>query len=82
MLFLNRFPPVSWIDYHLVKFIGFPFFVAWFFTQKTLDGKSPHRFIYRYIEYSLSPRVFSRYAKIKRSRGLKSYEGEVGYRLS
>lgn len=80
MVFLNRFPPVSWIDYNLIKFVGIPFLIAWFFTRKTLDGKAPHRFILRYIEYKLSPHFYARYKPIKQE--VCKYEGEVAYRLS
>lgn len=80
MICLNRFPPVSWIDYHLIKFVGIPFLVAWFFTRKTLDGKAPHRFILRYIEYKLSTRFYARYKPLKQK--VCKYNGEVAYRLS
>lgn len=80
MILLNHFPPVCWIDYHLIKFVGIPFLVAWFFTRKTLDGKAPHRFILRYLEYKLTPHLFARYKPIEHSAC--QYEGAVAYRLS
>lgn len=80
MLFLNRFPPISWIDYHLIKFVGIPFLVSWFFTRKTLDGKAPHRFLLRYLEYTLSPQRFARYKPVNQT--MCKYEGKVAYRLS
>ena len=80
MILLNPFPPISWIEYHLIKFVGIPFIVAWFFTRKTLDGKAPHRFILRYVEYKLSPHYFARYKPIR--HGIREYEGEIAYRLS
>jgi hypothetical protein len=80
MILLNRFPPICWIEYHLIKFIGIPFLVAWFFTRKTLDGKSPHRFILRFMEYTLSPHLFARYKPV--NQGMCKYEGEVAYRSS
>lgn len=83
MVVLNKFPPISWVDYFLVKFVGIPGIVAWFFTRKTLDGKAPHRFILRYLEHLFSPHHFARYREIEKPRGNRyQYEGEVAYRLT
>lgn len=83
MVVLNKFPPISWVDYFLVKFVGIPWLVAWFFTRKTLDGKAPHRFILRYLEHFFSSHHFARYREIEKPRGnCYQYEGEVAYRLS
>lgn len=81
MVILNRFPPLSWVDYFLIKFVAVPGVVAWFFTRKTLDGKAPHRFILRYIEHALSPHHFARYKEIAQpNRRYFQYEGEVTFR--
>ncbi|MFC7443210.1 TcpE family conjugal transfer membrane protein [Laceyella putida] len=81
MVILNRFPPISWVDYFLVKFIGIPALVAWFFTRKTLDGKAPHRFILRYLEHFFAPHQFARYQEIERPKQKYfQYEGVVPYR--
>lgn len=66
MIVFNMFPPFSWLDYSLVEYVGIPVLVAWFFTNKTLDGKTPHRFIGRYVEHSFSPKHFARYQEIKK----------------
>ncbi|MBA4549180.1 conjugal transfer protein [Thermoactinomyces intermedius] len=83
MVILNKFPPVSWIDFFLVKFVGIPALVSWFFTRKTLDGKAPHRFIIRWIEHFFSPHHFARYKEIEKPRDhVYQYEGEVSYRFA
>ncbi|SHE82154.1 TcpE family protein [Seinonella peptonophila] len=83
MICLNLLPPLSWIDFYLVKFIGVPFLVTWFFTRKTLDGKAPHRFLYRYFEHLFSNHHYARYQKIERPKEKYfQYDGEVVYRLN
>ncbi len=83
MVVLNKFPPISWVDYFLIKFVGIPVIVAWFFTRKTLDGKAPHRFILRFLEHFFSPHHFARYREIEQPGGkYYQYEGEVAYRLT
>jgi hypothetical protein len=80
MIVLNRFPPLSWVDYFLVKFVGVPALTAWFFTRKTLDGKAPHRFIFRWLEHAWSPHHFARYREIPKVRGGWRFEGLAAYR--
>lgn len=81
MLILNLFPPIKWVDYNLVKFVGFPLLFTWFFTHKKLDGKAPHRFIIRYIEHLLSAHHFARYQELEKPVGkYYQYDGEVVYR--
>jgi hypothetical protein len=81
MILLNKVPPFSFIEYYLIKFIGIPVFVAWFFTRKTLDGKAPHRFLLRYLEYQTSPKMFARYQAIPTKKEAKiHYEGVVAFR--
>lgn len=83
MLVLHKFPPFSFIDWYLVKFVGIPAIAAWFFTRKTLDGKAPHRFLIRYLEHLFSPHHFARYKEIERpKKKYFSYEGKVAYRLT
>lgn len=81
MVVLNKFPPLSWFDYFLVKFVGIPAIVAWFFTRKTLDGKAPHRFILRWLEHRWSGHHFARYQEIGQSMDqCYQYEGDPTYR--
>jgi hypothetical protein len=83
MVLLNRFPPVSWVDYFFIKFIGIPVFSAWFFTRKTLDGKAPHRFLLRWIAHLFSAHHFARYQALEQARdGRYRYEGVITYRLT
>lgn len=81
MLFLNLLPPFSWINLYLVKFVGIPVLSAWFFTRQTLDGKAPHRFIWRYLEHYFSPHRFSRYKEVSEPKAKWQYDGVVAYRL-
>lgn len=83
MVILNKFPPISWIDFFLIKFVAFPALVSWFFTRKTLDGKAPHRFIFRWIEHFFSPHHFARYKEIEKPKNhVHQFEGEVSYRFA
>lgn len=78
MVVLNRFPPFSWLDFYLLKFVGIPVLIAWFFTRKTLDGKAPHRFLLRYLEHRLSNHHFARYQEIPKS--IYQYQGSIAFR--
>lgn len=81
MFLLNEIPPMSWVDYYLIKFVAIPFLSAWFFTRKTLDGKAPHRFLLRYLEYHSQPKHFARYEEIPIGKEAKyQYSGTVVYR--
>jgi hypothetical protein len=80
MIILNAFPPMNMIDLFLVKFIGIPFLIAWFFTRKTLDGKAPHRFIIRYLEHRLNSQHFARYKNLEKKANKYQYDGVVAYR--
>lgn len=69
------------LNRYLVKFVGIPMFVAWYFTRKTLDGKAPHRFFLRYLEYLVSPRIHRRYESVDTLRsGTRGFEGTVAFR--
>jgi hypothetical protein len=82
MILLNEIPPLSWVHYFLVKFVGIPILIAWFFTRKTLDGKAPHRFLLRYFEHLMSHHQFARYQKLEKAKGFYRYDGVVSYRVS
>ncbi|SGO61240.1 TcpE family [Mycobacterium tuberculosis] len=92
MALLNIFPPTSLVmdsipilDTYLVKFIGIPALSAWLLTKKSrmMDGKAPHRFLWRWGEYQLSPRRFRRYQEIEEPRGGKwKFEGVAAYRTT
>ncbi len=83
MLILHKFPPFSLIDWYLIKFVGIPAIVAWFFTRKTLDGKAPHRFLIRYLEHYFSGHHFARYKEIEEpKKKYFRYDGKVAYRLT
>lgn len=90
MIILNQLPVIGWalnnvpiISVEIIKYVAIPAAVAWFFTQKLMDGKKPHRFLWRYFEHRvLSPHRFSRYQELEVPRGKGwRYEGVVGYRL-
>lgn len=81
MILLNMLPPLNLVNFYLLKFIGIPVLSAWFFTKQTLDGKAPHRFLWRYFEHYFSPHRFARYKEITNSKGKWQYDGVVAYRL-
>lgn len=71
----------TWIlDSYLAKFLGLPALSAWYFTRQTLDGKAPHRFFIRYLEFKFSPHRYRRYEEVEQPRGGWQYEGSVGFR--
>lgn len=77
---LNHFPPLSLFELGLVEYIFLPGFCAWFFTKQLLDGKAPHRFMIRVIQYHLSPHHFNRYKEVSGLRKPYRYASKVGYR--
>lgn len=82
MLVLNTLPPFNWVEYYLIKFLGIPMLVSWFFTRKTLDGKAPHRFLIRYFEHLFAHHHFARYQKLEKPAGDNyQYDGEVIFRF-
>lgn len=54
---LNNFPPLSFIEGALLKFIGIPTSITWFMSQKTFDGKKPYRFMQTLLIYFFRPKV-------------------------
>jgi len=40
-----------------VVYLGIPIAVAWFMSQKTFDGKKPHKFVYGVMSYHLNRRT-------------------------
>jgi hypothetical protein len=77
---LNQFPPLSLLDLSLVEYIFLPGFFTWFFTKQLLDGKAPHRFFIRVIQYHLSPHVRNRYKEVSDRKRPYKYVSSVGYR--
>lgn len=79
VLILDQFPPLSLIQWGALKYFGIPVFVAWFMTEKTLDGKQPHRYLLSTIRFQINPKIFSRYQAIPDQKEMK-YGGVVSYR--
>jgi len=77
---LNHFPPLSLIHLTLVEYIFLPGLFSWFFTKQLLDGKAPHRFMIRVVQYHLSPKVFNRYKEVNSSRKPYKYGSSISYR--
>jgi len=48
---LREIPPISFINNVFIKYIGLPIFTAWFMSQKTFDGKKPHRFLITVVTF-------------------------------
>lgn len=47
---------LSWFPNALVKWLGLPIGVAWFMSQKTFDGKKPHKFLFSVVWYYANKR--------------------------
>lgn len=77
---LDHFPPLSLIDLWLVEYIFLPGLMAWFFTKQLLDGKAPHRFLLRVVDYHLSPHHYNRYKEISDAKKPYKYASKVSYR--
>lgn len=77
---LNQFPPLSLIELGLIEYIFLPGLFSWFFTKQLLDGKAPHRFFMRVIQYHLSPHFRNRYKEISSSKKPYKYASPVSYR--
>jgi len=77
---LNHFPPFSLLDFGLIEYFFLPGLFTWFFTKQLLDGKAPHRFLIRMIQYHLSPRYLNRYKEVSDVKKPYKYASKVGYR--
>lgn len=77
---LNHIPPLSLLDLGLIEYIFLPGLFAWFFTKQLLDGKAPHRFFIRAVQYHLSPHIQNRYKEVSDVKNPYKYSSKVGYR--
>ncbi|WP_221568664.1 conjugal transfer protein [Alkalihalobacillus sp. TS-13] len=77
---LNLFPPLSLLHLGLVEYVFLPGVVAWFFTKQHIDGKVPHRFIFRFILYHIESRVQNRYKEVSIIKKPYQYTSKIGYR--
>ena len=77
---LNQFPPFSLLDLGLIEYIFLPGLFTWFFTKQLLDGKAPHRFFIRVIQYHLSPHYEIVIKKCQIVKRPYKYVSNVGYR--
>ncbi|MFI9225269.1 conjugal transfer protein [Peribacillus frigoritolerans] len=77
---LNHIPPLSLLDLGLIEYIFLPGLFAWFFTKQLLDGKAPHRFFIRAVQYHLSPHIQNRYKEVSDIKKPYKYSSKVGYR--
>ena len=76
----NLFPPFSLLDFGLIEYVFLPGLFTWFFTKQLLDGKAPHRFFIRAIQYHLSPHYLNRYKEVSDVKKPYKYASKVGYR--
>lgn len=56
MILLGNVFPLSLIDGAFLKYLGIPFACTWFLSQKTFDGKRPHRFVQSILMYTFRPK--------------------------
>jgi hypothetical protein len=80
MWVLNLFPPFSILDLVLLEFVVIPALFAWYFTKQQLDGKAPHRFILRVIQFYFEPHVHNRYKEMISTKKPLKFDGKVAYR--
>lgn len=78
--FLNHFPPFSLIDLGLIEYVFLPGLFSWFFTKQLLDGKAPHSFLWRVIQFHLSPHYRNRYKEVTSSNKSYKYVSPISYR--
>lgn len=71
MILLGNLPPFSLIEGAFLKYLGIPFGLTWFMSQKTFDGKRPYSFLKSVIAYAFrSKRTFA-----GKKIALSSYRG-------
>lgn len=62
MILLSKILPFLSVIPFVLKYIVVPFLIMQFLTKKKLDGKSPHKFLLGYLEYTLvQPKCISRF---------------------
>lgn len=57
MILFADFPPFSFIEGALLKYLGIPVGVTWFMSQKSFDGKRPISFLKSMIAYAIRPKI-------------------------
>lgn len=63
----------------LVRYIVIPIGLAYYLSKARHDGKAPHRWIYGYARYLLSPRYYNRYRRITKKKRHR-YSGHTTFR--
>ena len=71
------FSTFSLFDLGLVEYIFLPGLFTWFFTKQLLDGKAPHRFFIRVIQYHLSPHYRNRYKEVSEVKNLINMQAKL-----
>jgi hypothetical protein len=77
---LNQFPPLSLLNLSLVEYVFLPGLFTWFFTKQLLDGKAPHRFFIRVVQYHFSPHLRNRYKEVSEINKPYKFVSQIGYR--
>ncbi|MBM7554572.1 conjugal transfer protein [Thalassobacillus pellis] len=80
MWLLNHFPPLSLLQLELLEYVVIPGAAAWFFTKYHIDGKVPHRFLFRVMQYQWEPRLQNRYKEVSTITKPYRYTSTIGYR--
>lgn len=57
MLLFGDVPPFSMVEGDILKYFAFPAALAWFMTQRSLDGKKPLGFLKSLCLYALRPKL-------------------------
>lgn len=77
---LNKIPPLSLIHLGLIEYLFLPGLFSWFFTKQLLDGKAPHRFFTRVVQYHLSPHLINRYKEVSDTKKPYKFSTLIVYR--
>lgn len=80
MWLINQFPPIHATGWEFGKFFAIPVTLTWFLTKQTIDGKTPHRFVYRFLRHYFSPKMHNRCRYLNPG---KTYvlKGQIGFRV-
>lgn len=80
MIIMVNLPGLGFMKpWWLINFAVIPIGLTWFFTKFKLDGKAPHIYIWDYIQFQTSSRVYNRYEKAD-SPKIYQYKSVVTYR--
>jgi hypothetical protein len=78
IIFLNQFLPLG--ENVFFKYLILPGGIAYFFGNVELDGKSPHKFMYRFFVFTFERKKLSRYKDTTGNIGSYQYKTVVRFK--